>query len=375
MRIKKDELYYFLSDNIGTSSYVGIHGTAIRGDIENEYMDMTKEEKAQNIMKIGLINKRATNLTLTCNFFGILPTLIENEDKRKLIPLLNNSSYINAYDKGEQGQVMVVVAIPVEFIKSDNTRYFCGWIDAQSSNGGYAKPFCLSDYLFRTQIPPECIYGYYTYQDKEDSEVEFHFNENHYLNLTPEKREQFINENIEETMLFRTFKGKHEKIPFENIADPNLVRIYSRFIQNNPIEQFETYSKLPKVEAKTSPEEETYYTQEELEQMPILDIDLSKVKPSYENIINGKYSIKHSVINEPILGVQLPHRVGILLDKKQFAISEFEEIVSSYGNTPDNLYKYWYICNKLDFDKLYKEKIRQLQEIEKTKKYPDFLGE
>ncbi len=370
MRVKKDELYYFLSDNLGTSSYVGIHGTAIRGDIENEYMDMTKEEKAKNIMKIGLINKRGANLTLTCNFFGILPTLTKSTDKRNLIPLLNNSSYINGYDKGEQGQVMVVVAIPVEFIKSDNTRYFCGWIDAQSSNGGYGKAFCLSDYLFRTQIPPECIYGYYTYQNKEDSEVEFYLNENHYLRLTPEKREQFIKENIEESKIFRNFN-----IPFENLLDPNLVRIYNRFIQNNPIEQFETYSKLPKIEAKTLPEEEIYYTQDELESMPLLDIDLSKVNPSYEDVINGKYSIKHSVINESIFGVQLPHRVGILLDKKRFTVSEFEEIVSSYGNTPDNLYKYWYACNKLDFDRLYKENLIQLQEIEKRKKYPDFLGE
>ena len=375
MKVKKDELYYFLSDNIGTSAYVGIHGTAIRGDIENKYMDMTKEEKAQNIMKIGLINKRASNLTLTCNFFGILPALTENANKRKLIPLLNDSSYINSYDKGEQGQVMVVVAIPVEFIKSDNTKYFCGLIDVQSSNGHYDDPFCLSDYLFKTQIPPECIYGYYTYQNKDDKEVNFHYNESYYSRLTPKKRDEFIKKNIEESYIFRKFKGDQEKIPFESIADPNLVKIYRELIQNNPIEQFETYSKLPKIEAKTSFETKTYYTQKELESLPLLDIDLTKVKPSYEDIINGKYNIKHSVINKSIFGIQLPHRVGILLDKKQFTVSEFEEKVLSCGNTPDNLYKYWYTCNKLDFDRLYKEKIRQLQEIEKAKKSPDLFGE
>lgn len=375
MRIKKDELYYFLSENLGTSSYVGIHGTAIRGDIENEYMNMSKKEKAQNIMKIGLINKRASNLTLTCNFFGILPTLTESADRRQLIPLLNNSSYINGYDKGEQGQVMVVVAIPIEFIKKDNTRYFCGWIDTQSSNGAYGKAFCLSDYLFRSQIPPECIYGYYTYQNKEDSEVEFYLNENHYFRLSPERREEFIKENIEESDLLKYFKRIEEDISFENLLDPNLVRMYSKLIQNSPIEQFEAYRKLPKIEAKSSFTEEPYYTQEELERLSLLDIDLTKVKPSYEDIINGKYNIKSSVINESIFGVQLPHKVGILLDKKQFTVSEFEETVSSYGNTADNLYKYWYTCNKLDFDRLYKENLKQLQEAERRKQYPDFLGE
>ena len=122
MKLKKDELYYFLSDNIGTSAYVGIHGIANRGDIENEYMNMSKEEKAQNIMKIGLINKRAANLTLTCNFYGILPMLTDNADKRELISILNNSSYKNGYDDGKQCQVMVVIALPVEFIKSNNTK-------------------------------------------------------------------------------------------------------------------------------------------------------------------------------------------------------------------------------------------------------------
>ena len=270
---------------------------------------------------------------------------------------------------------MVVVAIPVEFIKSNNIRYFCGSIDAQSSHGHYDDPFCLSDYLFRTQIPPECIYGYYTYQNKNDKEVNFHFNESYYSRLTPEKIDEFIKKNIEESWIFRKFKGDQEKIPFESIVDPNLVKLYIGLIQNNPIEQFETYSKLPKIEAKTSFEEETYYTQEELERLSLLDIDLTKVKPSYEDIINGKYNIKHLVINKPIFEVQLPHRVGILLDRNQFTVSEFEEMVLSCGNTPDNLYKYWYTCNKLDFDRLYKEKIRQLQVIEKAKKFPNFFGE
>lgn len=145
MKVKKDELYYFLSDNIGTSAYVGIHGTANRGDIENEYMNMSKEEKAQNIMKIGLINKRNSTLTLTCIFYGILPMLTDNADKRDLISILNNSSYANGYDDGKH-QVMVVIAIPVEFIKSNNTKYFGGWIDIQSSKGSSDREYTWMGY-------------------------------------------------------------------------------------------------------------------------------------------------------------------------------------------------------------------------------------
>ena len=100
--VNKDELYYFLSGKLGTSAYVGIHGTATRGDIENEYTHLSKEDKAKNIMNIGLINARGKNSTLICKFFGILPLLgrSQNLKDRDQIYRLNTMSYKNGYDRG-----------------------------------------------------------------------------------------------------------------------------------------------------------------------------------------------------------------------------------------------------------------------------------
>ena len=42
---------------------------------------------------------------------------------------------------GENGQVMIVVAIPIEFEKSNGKKYFGGWIGNQSSNSHYTSSY------------------------------------------------------------------------------------------------------------------------------------------------------------------------------------------------------------------------------------------
>lgn len=362
-KIKKDELYYFLNEQLGISAYVGIHGTAKCGDIPNEFDQLPKEEKAKNIMNIGLINARKNNLTLTCKFFGLLPLLSQSEDLRKRMKIddFNRMYYVNGYDNGENGQVMVVAAIPVIFEKSNGNKYFGGWIDNQSSHGHYERPYCFSDLLFAGKIPPECIYGYYTYMHDSDTYVEFHFNPKYYSLLSTEERDSFISDNIEnlskEPLIFaRNFSSLTELK--KNQQNDN----WENFFQNNPYLQFSDYIEFQKHYEGYSNKDVHFYTCEELENIQLCDIDASLIKPSYENIVDGKYSIRSILINQEICGIQLPHFVGLMRDLQSFSVDEFEYEVRKCRNTPENLYKIWYTINKLDFDELYRQNILKMKE-------------
>ena len=362
--INRDELYYFLSERLGMSSYVGIHGTAIRGDVENEYMNLSKEEKAKNIMQIGLINHRMCNLTLTCDFFGILPLLSQSSElkKRHQIHKLNTKSYINGHDHGENGQVMIVVAIPIEFQKSNGQKYFCGWIGNQSSNGHYSDAYCISDYIFQGKIPPECIYGYYTYKDKNDENYVFHYNEKYYSLLSQEEKDEFIEKNIEQSDFFRILKQYTDP---DELKNTDHTTRWSMFFQNDPYEQYSEYEHIRNNYTKNDPSNIIYYTHEELETIDLTDIDVSRIKPTYTDVVQGKYNIKSVILNHTVCGTNLPHSVGLLKNTNVFLVDDFEAEVKKYNNTPENCYRYWYSINKQEFDELYKANILRLQSNEK----------
>ena len=142
---------------------------------------------------------------------------------------------------------------------------------------------------------------------------------------------------------------------------------WNSLIQNDPYKQYADYTEIKKNNPQHKISHETYYSCEELENISLCDIDLSKIKPTYEDVLNGKYNIKHKILNQEICGTNLPHFVGLLTDSESFSIDEFEKEVQRCGNKPENLYRYWYTINKLYFDELYKRHIIELQEVENNK--------
>ena len=95
MRIKKDSLFSYFEDLLGSSFYVGLHGIADDSDLKNEYSNLSKEEKARNIISTGLINSRCMSIKSTCKIFGRLSETYK--DNKSLI--LNFNKYKIYYKK------------------------------------------------------------------------------------------------------------------------------------------------------------------------------------------------------------------------------------------------------------------------------------
>ena len=184
MKLKKSELYNYIKEQLKFDCYVGLHGIADSSDLINEYSDLSKVDKARNIIKCGIINKRGVTIGLTVKNFGNLNSLTQEK-----INYFNNYGFYSP--SGDE--VIVVVAIPYYFEDSKGRKLFGGYKESSASSE-YADnnmPECITDYLFRDNIPSEMVMGYYCYSNN-DVEVEYSENPNYYSKLSQVQKDDFI---------------------------------------------------------------------------------------------------------------------------------------------------------------------------------------
>ena len=104
------------------------------------------------------------------------------------------------------------------------------------------------------------------------------------------------------------------------------------------------------IEENDKPERITHvdgYTFEELENVPIEQIDIERVIPTYEMVTSSKYQIKEVLINKNFSNHEnLANEVGYnsingIKEKEHVNVTEFEEWVKKYRN-PEELYEEQY---------------------------------
>lgn len=180
MKINKNNLYSFIQSQLKEQCYVGLHGIADVSDLSNQYSNLSKEEKANSILTNGLINARGTTIGLTVRNFGDL-----NDSNLEKINDFNNYGFYSPSGK----ETIMVIAIPYFFEDSNGKKLFGGFKEYNSKNNNNAE--CITDYLFRNNIPPEMIMGYYSY-DKGADTVDYIENPKYYANLSQSEKDVFI---------------------------------------------------------------------------------------------------------------------------------------------------------------------------------------
>ena len=183
MKINKNELYEFIQSRLQDECYVGLHGIADKSDLVNQYSILPKMDKAKNILDTGIINGRSTTIGLTVKNFGNL----DDKDSDKISKF---NSYGFYSPSGEE--VIMIVAIPYYFSDSNGRKLFGGYKEYDSPiYKQNTMPECITDYIFRDNIPPEMILGFYSYKH-DDTEVEYVENPNYYSKLAQEQKDDFI---------------------------------------------------------------------------------------------------------------------------------------------------------------------------------------
>lgn len=253
MKINKKDIFKYLEERTGSIAYIGLHGISENPDINTNFSNFTTEEKAENILKTGLLNNRQCSISRTCVIYGNLSNTYE--EQKNLIISLNNYS---AYDT--QGtQFIVVVAIPIIFECSDKSMIFGGWMNPTTE---YSTEFkCLTDKAFKFGIPKEMILGYYSY-NPQDEEVEFIENKSYYSELSQPEKDIFIKRYIDkETDESYSFSGilKHQKDEYQN-----------------------------RVQRKK--EKKHQYSLTELDQITIEHLDIENIDLNYDLIMKSKFS-------------------------------------------------------------------------------------
>ena len=194
MILKKQNLYSYIQMQLDDSYFVGLHGIADTADIINEYSNYSKIEKAENIMKIGLLNARGSTINLTVRNFGNL-----NETSEEKIYSFNNYGFYSPSGK----ETIIVTAIPYFFTHSNGKNIFGGYIEYIPEEASFysEKAKCISDYLFKNLIPKELILGYYSY-DTNSNVVDYISNPLHYSKISQGERDKFIDEKIPKSFSF-----------------------------------------------------------------------------------------------------------------------------------------------------------------------------
>ena len=368
--IKKEELFKYFEEISGENYYFALHGIADNADLKNQYSDMSKEEKAQNMLNIGIINARHRTTALTCKIFGNLSeTYIREKDA---IIDFNNYSF---YSKSGN-QLIVVLSIPIVFEESTGKKIWGGW-------GKYTKPNetqdfgenakCISDYSFSRlgfNIPSEVILGYYSYHDG-DSVVEFTENPKHYSKLSQKEKDEFIHKYFQEPRIVLDTNNS------SNFEIPSIIPPMLRTKCISQLQEFFSpeYQKMLHEATKYATNSKTY-SLEELETTPLQDIDITRIKPNLSFMLSQKIGIRSQLIFSSVPNEKrntLMNAVGIPVRISGFApqnlndnyyeekVSEFEQKIKDAGNDVNNLYQYWYARNYKHFDKLFIDKIRELK--------------
>ena len=349
MKIKRQELFKYFEERYGNSCYFGLHGISDNPDIKNQYTDMPKMEKARNILKEGLINERQISIKSTCYILGRLSDTYQ-KDKNKILTMNQYKCYLT-----KKQHVIMIVAVPVSFRHSDGREIFGGWMNSGVPfSDGDSMFECITDRLFKRRIPKEMILGYY-YFENDDKEAELIFNDEYYDRLSQEQKDRFIEttfdhnnlainlneENYEEDIIK---KCKNQTgIEFEYINGNVHIRANSGKIKlrENMIEQANQFIK----EGKKTKDKITVegYTFEELQDLPIEQIDIERVIPTYEMITSSKYQIKDVLINKAFSKEgNLASQIGYYIDNRiqeneHIDINQFEEWVRRHRN-PEEVY-------------------------------------
>lgn len=350
MRIKKDCLFSYFEDLLGSSFYVGLHGIADDSDLKNEYSNLSKEEKARNIISTGLINSRCMSIKSTCKIFGRLSETYK--DNKSLI--LNFNKY-RAY-RTEGKQFIVVVAVPILFMPSDGRMLFGGWMDCNVPFNDDYSPFeCITDKLCMFKIPSEFILGYYSYEDKNDY-VDFNLN-NHFYNLLPiDEKDKFVDE------IYGDKKCEIDLIKGTDYCKKILDESRNRFffhddkfdLAGNLIREINTdfsYNDQLKFDSIFS------YSNESFNNTSLEELDLKRVKPNFDIIFNGTYGsvMKEIIINNRYYDNNLCDIVGFYYDTgidndSYVDLLVFEEWLKLKGNSPLNVYQQYYQMNYKDIN-------------------------
>ena len=373
MKLKRGDLFKYFEERFGNEYYIGFHGISDNPDIKNQYTNMTKTEKAENILKEGLINERQLSIKSTCEIFGRLSDTYE-KDKSVILSMNRFSCY-----RTEKQHVVIIVAIPVSFKHSDGRNVFGGWMNPHQGSSDDDSPFeCITDKLFKKRIPREMIFGYY-YFDNNDKEAELVLSDVYYDKLSQEQKDRFIEEifdennlaiNLNEGSYVEDIMKKCQNQPEKELEDINGHLVYRYNSDNvklreNMIEQANEF-----IEENDKPERITHvdgYTFEELENVPIEQIDIERVIPTYEMVTSSKYQIKEVLINKNFSNHEnLANEVGYnsingIKEKEHVNVTEFEEWVKKYRN-PEELYEEQYQRYYKEIEEEFKKHIMELKD-------------
>lgn len=235
-QVPRFELYHYVKSMLSEDCYVELHGIADSADIANEYSDLSKEGKAQNMIKIGILNKRGVTTQLVARNFGNL-----NEETEEKILRFENYGF---YSPSKE-EMVVVVAIPYYFIHSNGMKIFGGYNEyhPQGEALNIEEAGCITDALFSKVIPPEMILGYYSFKETGslDTNVTFVKNPGYYGNLSQEEKDKFIDEHFSISDLYdvndENRMSKIESWAFLSKGRTHTVEQYKR-IKNKKTDKF-----------------------------------------------------------------------------------------------------------------------------------------
>ena len=356
--IKKRELFKYLEERLENDYYVGLHGISDIPDIQNQYANMSKLEKAESIMKIGLMNERHKSIKSTCKIYGRLSDTYEKYKDQ----ILGMNGYTCYRTKKEH--VIVIVAVPTTFEHSDGRKILGGWMNVNVLYSDDDSPVeCITDKLFREEIPKEMILGYY-YFENENPDAHFVGNDAFYENLAQEQKDKFIEKLFDRNDLAIDLNNTHymEELMKRVRNQPNG---YDVNLRENMIEQA---NELQQEKEHNCVDKKDGYTFEELEMIPLEKVDIDRIIPTYEMLTSSKYQIKDIILNKcfaddgNLANDVGYYRVNSIHKNEHVDVEEFEKWVKQYNNNPDNLYQVQYQRYYKELGEAFRKHIKTLKE-------------
>ena len=313
--IKRRELFKYLEERLGNDYYVGLHGISDIPDIQKKYKDQ----------------------------------------------ILGMNEYTCYRTKKEH--VIVIVAVPTTFEYSDGRKILGGWMNVNVLYSDDDSPVeCITDKLFREEIPREMILGYY-YFENENQDAHFVENDAFYENLDQEQKDKFIEKLFDRNDLAIDLNNAHymEELMKRVRNQPNG---YDVHLRENMIEQA---NELQQEKEHNCVDKKDGYTFEELEMIPLEKVDIDRIIPTYEMLTSSKYQIKDIILNKCFADDEnLANDVGYysvnnIHKNEHVDVEEFENWVKQYNN-PDNLYQVQYQRYYKELGEAFRKHIKTLKE-------------
>lgn len=367
MKILKDELFFLIENLTGDNASVYLHGIADNSDNLTKFDKLTKIEKAQNICKKGLNISGNRRLAYTAMGFGNLSDTYEQE--KMYISRFNGYNYNSA--NGEI--VTVIVAIPIVFEDSKGRKLFNGWDRCVTDISSSREINCgsIAYYLQEGRILPEFILGYVV-GSVDNNQLEFIENVRYYGKLSKEEQDAFINDFFDKSKItidLESTEDLNEQIMHLNLLNELKLKLCEQIRIYKSSEFLEKQKQ--RAERRKSYDIKNPYTINELETIPIDLLDISRIKPNVDMVIQSKYKITGDMLTaNPRAGItrSLMDAVGYKPKEDSWLIlRDFEEFIKSKGNNLNDLYKLWYIMYKYEYDRLFKENIAYMKKRQNQK--------